>query len=62
MFKQIIKGKSGYFCDICGKELNIDDKISLIIKRFWSDKNMELCRKHGIKVWEYIQTIKTEKD
>lgn len=62
MYKQIIKGKSAYFCDVCGKELHLDDRINLALNRFFKDKNIELCNKHGKIVEKFIKKLKEEED
>lgn len=60
MFKQIIKGKSEWFCDVCGKEISPPDNYFFILtkKIFSHDKTIDLCAKHGKIIQNKIEELK----
>ena len=63
-FKQIIKDKSIYICDICGNEMPFDskDKLSFAINNQWwqiaNYTHLDICSKHRKEILEFIEDLK----
>lgn len=58
MFKQIIKGKAGFFCDVCGVEIPIEEKVNILLHTWFKDNHIELCSKHGKQIKEFVEKLK----
>ena len=63
MYKEIIKGKNMWFCDVCGKEIEFDrESYHITIKKFLLDKKYELCNKCGKIIVKKINDMKNGKE
>ncbi len=61
MFKEIIKGRSAYFCDVCKEEVDDHKDLSITtFQTFWKDHVFHLCEKHGKQVKQYINELKND--
>lgn len=60
MFKQIIKSKSAYYCDVCGIEIVYEYKITLLVDCIFSQKVYHLCTKHGKLIRNFIKELEKE--
>jgi len=63
VFKEIIKGKTAYFCDVCNKEINITEKTAFVtFETFFREFSFHLCAKHGLMIKNYMKKLKMEKE
>ncbi len=61
VLKEIIKGKSAWFCDVCGKEVKYTDLFSINVYMAFTwkeDACINLCPKHSKKVKKYLKELK----
>ena len=57
-FKTLVKQEAGYFCDVCKKRLNTEERASLQLTRnFFGEKFYDLCPKHSKPVRALIKNL-----
>jgi len=67
-YKEIIKGKYIYLCDVCGNEMSMEsmDKLSMTVGNQWWKiahyEHLDICSKHKKVLMKFIKELKDAKE